>query len=82
MIKRLSISVAAGAAITSLPWLLSRVDALWPTFFLTYPGAFVAWEISGDIHNYNHAILVVANIAFYSLFVYCCWIYFTAKSDY
>lgn len=72
-LKRLGISVMAGSAVTALPWLLSKVDALWPLYLLTYPGAFVAWEVSGDIYHYSRTILALANVAIYTLFVYGCW---------
>jgi hypothetical protein len=72
-LRRLGISVMAGSVVTALPWIFSKIAALWFLFLLKYPGAFVAWEISGDIYNYNHLILVFANVAFYSSIVYACW---------
>jgi len=72
-IKRLGWGLLVGASVTSLPWLVSKlnVEALWPITFLQTPGTVVALIFSGwNVHTYDPSLLYAANIVFYTGLIY------------
>jgi len=63
----------AGAAITSLPWLINKLDndALLPINFLLAPGGIVAVIFGGgNIHAFSLKVLFAANVIIYAALVY------------
>jgi hypothetical protein len=72
MALRLSVALMVGSAVTSLPWLASKINAevLWPTAFLWTPGTMVALVLSGNVHDYSMTVLVAVNVIFYASVTY------------
>jgi hypothetical protein len=71
-IRRWFIGLLVGSAITSLPWLVSKLDfeALWPINLVMIPGILVAIVSAGNVHTYNELVLLIANTAFYAAGTY------------
>ncbi len=72
-IGRLLVGFVVGGAITSLPWLVSKLDieALWPVNFVMLPGSVVALVFSaGNVHTYNLTVMLVANVILYAAGTY------------
>jgi hypothetical protein len=72
-IIRLILGLLVGAAVTSLPWLVSRlgIESLWPINILHMPGTIVALIFSGwNVHTYDFSLLLAANVVFYTGLTY------------
>jgi len=70
--RLLILGVIVGCAITSLPWLVSKLnyEALWPINFLDLPDGIVAVLLSGNVHTYSLSVLLVGNVGFYACLTY------------
>ena len=72
-VGRLLAGFAVGGVITSLPWLVSKLDieALWPINFVMLPGSVIALVFSaGNVHTYNLTLMLVSNVILYAAGVY------------
>ena len=73
VIKSWFFGFLVGAAITTLPWLVSKLDyeALWPVNFVMLPGLTVAVILSGgNVHNYSLIVSIAANVILYAAATY------------
>jgi hypothetical protein len=71
-IKRVVSGFLVGAVVTSMPWLVHKLDdaALWPNFLLI-PGVIVAVIFGGgNIHAFSLKVLFAANVIIYAALVY------------
>lgn len=72
-LRRWLISFAVGGAITSLPWLVSKLDVdwLWPINFAWLLGSVVALIFSaGNVHTYSLPVLLIANVVLIATITY------------
>ena len=72
MAWQLSLGLIVGGAVTSLPWLVSKmnIEALWPVNLLLTPGTVVAVVLSGNVHDYSMTLVLAVNVAIYALLTY------------
>jgi hypothetical protein len=73
MLKRIALGLLVGGMITSVPWLVNKLDieALSLVNSLDMPGAIVAIVFSGgNIHTYSLPVLLSANVLCYALAVF------------
>lgn len=73
MIRRIALGLLVGGVITSVPWLVNKLDieALSLVNSLDMPGAIVAIVLSGgNIHTYSLPVLLSANVLCYALAVF------------
>jgi len=73
MVKRIVLGLSVGAVITSVPWLVNKLDyeALWPVNMLDTPGFIVALVFSGgNVHTYSMPLVISANVLSYALAVF------------
>jgi hypothetical protein len=72
-IRRWVFGFLVGGAVTTLPWLVSRLDyeVLWPVNFVMIPGGVVALILSGgNVQTYSLPVLVTANVILYATATY------------
>ena len=68
-------AVIVGAAITSLPWVMSKIniEGLWPINFVLTPGFIVAFLVSGNVHDLSLLLALAVTAAFWSWLSYRCF---------
>jgi hypothetical protein len=72
MARQVALGIIVGCAITSVPWLVSKLnyEGLWPFNFLWFPGLFAAVALSGNVHAYSLIMALAVNVTFYASLTY------------
>ena len=71
MLKRLTLALSIGSAVSALPWLLRGHDSFGFMQLLLIPGLIFAVVCAGgNVHTYSLTIAFVASAGFYALLVY------------
>jgi hypothetical protein len=77
MLKRIALGLLVGCVITSVPWLVDRLDSesLSAVNLLVMPGIFVAMVVSRNVHNIIGGLpfIYAANVLCYALVIFTWW---------
>jgi hypothetical protein len=72
MARQVALGIIVGCAITSVPWLASKLnyEGFWPFNFLWFPGLIAAVALSGNVHTYSFTMALAVNVTFYASLTY------------